>query len=408
MKLIKTLALGTLALALASMASAVTVKVTGSTAFRASLYASIINQLGNGTVKAAYVGSSLAGANQAVFSNGTDTVQACMAGSVGGINWIVNDVNVATAPGGNTATAWLSVSNITGATATASSTTSAVTGGSVAASPVWDAASIADFTMSDSLQDSTPYDSGTTGITLTGAAGGNLGVVQFVMAKGTQHPLIPAGSYNALTNMSALAFQNLANQGIVPLSYFTGVATDNAYNVVLVGRDNDSGTRLATTFETGLGSVDTAMSQFRAFDGANDVGSGTGVVVKSLTGVLPQAGYASGSQVKKVLNAAVDSTALVGGKPFILVAYVGTGDKPTAAAQVLTYNGYAQNATATQNGQYSFWTYEQAYYKTTDAAKIAKIEAIAGGVQSTYATVSGGLLNSSMLVSRGSEGTVVF
>lgn len=412
MKLLKSLALGALALAAVSVASATTVKVTGSTAFRNALYASVINQLGSGTVKAAFIGSSLSGSNQVIFTNGTDTVQCCMAGSVGGVNWVVNDVNVATSVGGNTAQAWLSSTTGGGSGSWATAAIGAgpgfaITGGTAQGSPTYEAANKADFCMSDSLQDSTPFDSATTGIAMTQAQGSGLGVVQFIMAKGTKHPSIPQARYDALTNVSGLAFQNLAASGIVPLSAFTGVAADNAYNVVLIGRDNDSGTRLATTFETGLGGVDTSMSQYRAFDGANDVGSGSGVTVKTLTLVGPTSGYASGGHVKKVLNAAVDGTSLVGGKPFIIVGYVGTGDKPTAAAQILTYAGNAQTDTATKYGQYTFWTYEQAYYKTTDAAKIGIIEAIAGDILGSKATASAGVLLSDMQCARGSEGSVV-
>lgn len=412
MKSLKLIAAGLLAAVSLNVASATTIKVTGSTAFRRALYASIINNLGSGSVKVAYIGSSLAGANQATFTNGTDTIQACMAGSVGGVNWIVNDVNVATSVGGNTAQAWISQAN---ATASATAAIGAgpgftITGGTAftTGTATFDAPSIADFCMSDSLQDSTPFNSAATGITLVPAAGGNLGVVQFLMAKGTKHPNVPLASYNALTNISPLAFQNLAANGIVPLSAFTGVPTDNAYNVVLVGRDNDSGTRLATTFETGLGSVDTALAQYRAFDGANDVGSGTGVVVKTLTLQGPTAGYASGSNVKKVLDAAVDATAVAGGKPFIIVAYVGTGDKPAVASQNLTYGGFAQTDAGTIYGQYTFWTYQQAYYKSTLAAgKAAIIEALAGTIVSDYATAAAGIKVGDMQAARGSEGSVV-
>ncbi len=422
MKLLKSIALGALALAAVSVASATTVKVTGSTAFRKALYASIINQLGSGTVKVAYIGSALNGANQATFTNGTDTVQCAMAGSVGGINWVVNDVNVATSIGGNTAQAWIKESvAAAGATAAIGAGPGfTITGGtgqsSVAnfliANPAgFDAASIADFCMSDSLQDSTPYDSASTGITLTQAQGGGLGVVQFLMAKGKLRTGADAAftaAYARLTNISALGFQNLSNLGAVPLSFFTGVDTDSAYNVVLVGRDNDSGTRLATTFETGIGSVDTPMSQFRAFDGANDVGSGTGTTVKTMTGVGATAGYSSGGHVKKVLDAAVDATAVFGGKPFIVVAYVGTGDAPTDSTQRLTYQGVAQSDLATKAGQYTFWTYQQAYYKITDAAKISIIEAVAGNILTSKATAAAGILLGDMTVSRGAEGTVVF
>jgi len=100
MKMLKTATLGALALATIGTMSAETIKVTGSTAFRKATMAGIINHLGQGgaTVRAAYVASAsgLGSANQATFTNGTDTVQLCMAGSVGGIEWVTAQANVRT------------------------------------------------------------------------------------------------------------------------------------------------------------------------------------------------------------------------------------------------------------------------------------------------------------------------
>ncbi len=419
MKLFKTLALGALALAAASVASATNVKVTGSSAFRKAVYAAVINRLGSGTVKAAYIGTALSGANQATFSNGTDSVQCCFAGSVGGVAWIINDTNVATAPGGDTSKAWITVAKANaGATASIGAGTGfTITGGqsyadtaAVTTAGGWDSASVADFTMSDSLQDSTPYDSVSTGLALTSGAtdSGSIGVVQFLFCKGVQQT---GSTYNwtGFTNMTALGFQSLAANGNLKLSFFTGIAADSTTNVVLVGRDNDSGTRLATTFETGLGSVDTAMSQYKAFDASsNDVGTVTGAgAITTLTLQGSLGGYVSGGHVKAVLNSAVDTATRVGAKPVLLVGYVGSGDKPTNTAQFLTYNGVAQSDAATKTGQYSFWTYEQSYYKTTDAAKITVINGLSDSIQSTYATAAGGVTIASMLASRTTEGSVI-
>lgn len=422
MKLLKTLAVGAIALACVGSSYATTVKVTGSSAFRKALYAAIINQLGGGnpaSVKVAYVGSSgLSGANQAVFTNGTDYVQACIAGSVGGVKWIVNGQNVATVAdfdstyAAKTATAWLKTSNAdTGSAPTIGAAPGyALGGGTVvsATTTTCEAAAPADFAMSDSLQDSTPYDSSSTGVALVQATGANLGVVQFVFAKGKADN-VPSAS--AFTNMTALGFQNLATQGVEKLSAFTGVASDDAYLVALVGRDNDSGTRLGTAFETGFGNVNTAIKQYRALDAALiDVGSGTGAgSINSLAASFGVTGYSSGGHVKNVLNASLVSTAKISGKPFIVVAYIGTGDKPTVASQVLTYNGVAQSDAATQNGQYTFWTYEQAYYKDTlDTTKAAIVELIAGDIANTYAPAAGGVLMSTMKADRAGEGQAVF
>lgn len=429
MKFLKVIALSATALALASVASAATVKVTGSTAFRKALYVSIINNLASApgkslsSVKVAWFGNAtMTSAPQVIFSNGTDTVQACMAGSVGGVNWVVTGTNVATvAPfdptyTAKTATAWLAAGNLPGAgnvTSVGAGPNFDVTlSTSVLAAPSWEAAATADFTMSDSLQASTPFSAASSGVTLVNAGSANLGVVQFVFAKGDAGGI--GGAADArLTNMSSLAFRDLATNGFVFLSALTGNASDDSALVLLTGRDSDSGTRLATAFETGYGDVQSPMSQWKAFSSANaDLGSAAGTIgyVSSISG---QAGYSSGGNVKNVLSSTVTagSTLEQGGSPasFILLGYVGIADVPTAAGRVLTYNGVAQSTAATQNGQYTFWTHEQAYYKSTLASdKKAIADAIANGIKNSTAPASGGVLESTMKADRASEGAVVF
>jgi hypothetical protein len=425
MKLIKTLALGVVALALTSAAQAVTVKVTGSTAYRKALYAAAINYLGGAAnVRAAYIGTSLSSASQVTFINPTsgDVIQACMAGSVGGVDWVVHGTNAKTSPTANDTQAWINPSFATAATTTAVTLAAGPgygIGGGVAYATttvgLYGAASPADFCTSDSLQDSTAHTAASTGVTLTPATTdtGSIGVVQFLFAKGTQHPAVSAAAYGRFTNMTALGYQALAASGVAPLSFFTGVSTDSAYNVALVGRDNDSGTRLGTNFETGYGNTDTPISQYRGFDvTGKDVGSASGAltVINSLTAVGGVVGYASGGHVKKMLDATyVDAThPLAGGKPCILVAYVGTGDKPAVSSQNLTYNGVVQTDSATQSGQYSFWTYAQLYYNPTlDVTKAAVATALADAIQTDYATAAVGFKIADMLSSRGTEGSVI-
>jgi len=431
MKLIKSLALGALALAVASVASAATLKITGSSAFRKALYDSI---LASGYTKAAYVGSSLNGSNQAAFFNGTDYIQTCIAGSVGGVNWVANNINAGTSPTASKAISWI---NPTGGAAWATPTIGAaptytITGGtqlatSQSSAPLatWEGAGVgagalADVTMSDSYQDSTAYSAAATGQTLTDVLGG-VGVVPFVFAKGLKHASVPQASYDRFTNVSALAFQNLAANGVAPLSTFTGNSADAGIDVVLTGRDNDSGTRLATNFETGFGNVDTYMFQYQPFAGATDAGTGTGLTINSFTAFnlgTGQAGYASGGSVKNVLLNAVTGNS-PNGNPYIILGYLGEGDSPTAgvlagvgsAGQELKYNGqtYGSDLYAVQNANYTFWTVEHMYYRSSlSTAKQTVAGTIATALKSTYATAyASGILLPSMNCSRSSEGTVV-
>ena len=421
MKLVKSLAIGAVALACVSSSFATTLKVTGSTAYRKALYAGIIDQMGGAAaVKAAYIGSSLSGANQAIFSNGTDTVITCMAGSVGGIDWVSNSGNVATvAPfvstyGAKTLTAWLDVSNLTAAplgNVVLAADKSISSGGLALGSPVYSGASTADFTMSDSLQASTPAADQVN--TLVQSTGDAVGVVEFMFAKGDASNIGTGSDATRFINMTALGFQNLAANGTVSMAAFTGNTADKTTLVALVGRDNDSGTRLATAFETGLNDVNYTMNQFLVQDSAGaDVGlSGSGTIAKIVSAADGQSGYSGGSSVKNALNATVSSSATIDGSAakFILVGYLGTGDKPTLATKYLSYNGVAWDSTGlkTQLGQYTFWTYEQAYYLSgLSTVKKTLVDNIVTKIKPLAAAASGVTIGS-MQASRASEGSVV-
>ena len=430
MKMLKTVILGATALATVGAMNAETVRITGSTAFRKATLAAIVDQLSTGgkTVRAGYVASKtgLNGANQATFTNGTDTVQCCFAGSVGGVDWVLNQSNVRT---GVTSAdldtrAWIAVpANYATAWATASTALAATDGtyigtNSGVALSTFTAAGPATITMSDSFQSSTPfyYDAG-----FADMQGKDVGVVTFIVAKGLEQPGLPSGSYARLTNITGLQFQALASAGFLPLSFFTGDTTnDSSVNVVLVGRDADSGTRLCSFAEAGYGSVNTPAKQYRAFDASsNDVGTvSTAGAIKTLTLVGGTDGYSSGSMLKTVLGKAIDSTATVGGNKFILVGYAGTNDTP-GAAQQLTWNGCSFSAANVQQGAYSFWSAQHMYrlptvsedvdglftvYTTDAAATIA--DSIATKIISTYAT-NAGLKLSDMQVKRDFEGGLI-
>jgi len=448
MKTMKFLTAGLLALAVAGSALAdTTLKITGSTAYRKALYAGVVDTLSaNGTVNVAWYGNAaLTSANQVIFMAGTSpnkvTIQCCMAGSVGGVNWVANALDVATDKDRvGTATAWLDSTNTTN-TVTVNTSTGAltVTGSGVLTSPVWAAAAPAGITMSDSFQDSTQFNS--TDYTALNEQGSAIGIVEFVFAKGKEYVNVTAANstaYGRFTNMTALGFRTLASSGYAPLALFTGNSADANIDVVLVGRDSDSGTRLGTFYETAYGTDQTAATQYRAYDGAggtgNDVGTVTGAgAIKSLAQALNSgdsagsanyAGYSSGGNVKAVLNANGDATSGVlspRGRPAILVGYLGTGDLVSAGGQILSYNGVAlytpgtttQVPALTEYGQYTFWTEEHMYWNgltglvgTVNTQKyLAK--SIADKIRATYATTAAGLLESSMFASRAGEGTPV-
>ncbi len=432
MKFVKIIAAGALALAVSSAASAATIRITGSTAFRKALYAGIVDQLGSGVVKAAFVGSAggLAGSNQAVFTNGTDTVYCCMAGSSGGLNWTSHGLTVATDkdrtdPG----SAWL-LPSLAVATATLTSPSAGVTGGTPITSPtaddpaVYEAPAAANVTMADTAQNATQWSSllGNPALTKVGTA---VGIQQYVFAKGQQYDNVAAASYARFTNITPLAFQTLAANGVANLALFTGNASDTGIDVVLVGRDNDSGTRCVTNYETGNGTDQTTMTQYRAIaaDGTTDVGTtGGSAVINSLVnadllsvGNPGLNGYASGGFVKNALKATGTPTSGVlspNGNPAIIVAYVSTGDIP-AVGQILSYNGVqlypsgVQAPVLSEQGQYSFWNPELMYQKGISGATLTLATNIATKIRNGDVAASGGIQSTLMACSRPGEGAPI-
>jgi hypothetical protein len=224
--------------------------------------------------------------------------------------------------------------------------------------------------------------------------------------------------------MTAQGFKALAPSGVASLELFTGVATDSAYDVVLVGRDNDSGTRLGTFYETAYGNDTTKASQFFAQDASNvDVGTNTGagnidhvVLAASVADPAPNfQGYSSGGYVKAVLNktcGAITSPA-PRSKPCIIVAYVSISDLPSAGL-ALKYSGFTQSTSTAVTGQYTFWTDEHMYWNPAPSSGVAitsdqitLAQALADLVRSTYAPSAGGIKPGDMLVSRTAEGQPV-
>jgi len=233
------------------------VKITGSTAFRKATYFAICNSLNN--PKAAFIGTvtaDLSGVTQAVIrgtlksgtSAGQDVVyQLAWAGSVGGVQ-VLDDSSQTSIPGvsfaggatwmkpditgGNTLTAvTVGASSITGATPIASGS---------AAFEAWSQPQVSN---SDSFQSSTPWNStvlkDTTRLRPAWAWS-----IHWV--KGLKDPDIDAassGAYERFTNFTQQQGPLLLVNGAVPLSQFTGNTADSAINVVLVGRNSDSGTR---------------------------------------------------------------------------------------------------------------------------------------------------------------------
>jgi hypothetical protein len=394
MKAPKIILAGLLALSTAGLAQAQTViHITGSTAFRNATVSAITNILQPGFTYA-YSGTSFTGANQAIFTGTAITnsisviIKTSWSGAAGGVQAVVQQLPITT---------WLT------------NTTSQSTGGTQNAPSVYDSATPADVSMDDGIQATTPLPN-TSSPVLTVQ---NVGAVTFKFLKNVG---APAG----LTNMTPLLAQALWANGSLPLSMWTGNTNDATNFVYATGRDPDSGTRKTTFLETGIqnfvtGVTPSTVLQYEPTNASgqvnrNNTGAITGLTpwpLDTVDGVqfaLGDAGYSSGGDLAQAMKTSC---------PFILVTYLGLSDAATAeggSAVDLTWNGVAYSDAAIQNGQYTFWTYEQLgylpNYGTTSANGKRVADSLAQEIINVGASLAGELL-SSMNVTRPQEGAPV-
>ncbi len=105
---------------------------------------------------------------------------------------------------------------------------------------------VAEMSFSDVAQSATPVPGS--------LSGGPVGVVVFTMLgnKTWRDDSGTGGATETARNVTAQQFRTLANQGFVPLSFFTGNAA-HTNRVYLTGRNDGSGTRTSYLSETGVG-----------------------------------------------------------------------------------------------------------------------------------------------------------
>lgn len=385
---------GALALATATLAFAQTeIRITGSTAFRAATHTAIQNILNPGFTYA-YTGTSFTGASAAVFHGttvGTNvpvTIKTGWAGSVGGIQAIAQNPRI------NAAGQFIA-SSVVG-----------TTGGQSGASAT--VAQVADVTMSDSKQASTPFVGGSFDTLIAS----QVGVVPFVWVKGFSANGAGSAALSRITNMTPSQAQLLLGGGL-PTSMLTGNASDAAVIAYATGRDEDSGTRLVSYAESGFG-VLANPNQYQPITSGSTI---TGIQLWPAATVLGtnypvgHSGFSSGGTLADTLKLSVTSGATDDfGSPFVLISYFGINDANRVAASLanaLTYNGVAYSDNAVRYGSYTFWSYEWLMYRN-DLSSTAKTVAdqLAARITNFDAPVSGIQL-STMAVTRDAEGTIV-
>jgi len=420
MKSFVKIALGVAAFAFVQPASASsTFTITGSTAFRAALYDTIVALMGGtpasnvATCKISTTGSGTNGTTSAgrTAVNGASTVT--FVGSITGIN-SGSPITIYCALNGS-ATGLIAIANST--TLTYSSATATAAGydniGFGAAGTT--APGAAQFAMSDI------YQASVTQAAVSGLSETIVAVQPFVMM---------ANKGSTLTNITTQGVNVLLNNGVVTQSFLTGNAADTN-NVYATGRDNGSGTRVSVVAESKYGLTNLVNQYFGTTSGST--GSGSIVSLRywptsgSFGNVDPSnagnGGYSSGGNISSllgftssgtvnILNA--DGSANGTDSGLAVVGYVGANDAVTATTNGgvrLKFNGVQYTGTAdnglVQNGGYTLWSYEHLSYKGTPTGDEASLITKIKGAVGANLGAAGIAYDVNMLASRTGDGALV-
>jgi hypothetical protein len=388
MKLLKIAAMGLVALGFADMASAQTkIYITGSTAFRGSAHKAIMHLLGSAdgaTLPAgsgyAYTGGTLSGANAALFQGSVNgnavVIKVSWSGSAAGVQTVASSTGAFTV-------GFLPDSVSTSTTGMSGQTDPRPTGNPREAV-------VPDIAFCDVYQASTPFRGTFNGQSYDSLVDNTVGVIPFQWVKSK-------GAAAGITNMTPLLAQaTWIGTGTCPLALYTGLAADQGTLVYATGRDGDSGTRIASFAESGIGNTTSVQQWDTATEALYAQQTVNGIVFP-----IGEGGESSGGTLAGTSKMA--KTGLT--KSY--VSYMGVGDAATLVTNggaTLTYNGFTYSLTAVQQGQYSFWSYEHLFYKSSLAGtKLAFGEALT----TQLATIDGSPLLSDMKVVRATDGGVI-
>jgi len=244
-----------------------------------------------------------------------------------------------------------------------------------------------DFTLSDTFQATTIYN-GT--VKLQGPTAGTYFTKTYNTLKASVLGVEPyrfvASPGSGLTNLTTLQAQLLFENGSLPLSFFTGKSTDENTTVYALSRDPGSGSRLVALAETGVGPQSLIYTYEPTISGGSKDSEGNyvgGTITDDPTnprvypaGLIPSTGvydpnpgdtgYPSfGTSVQGTgLLQAITATPPTGA---IFVTYLNIDDSTEAAAAgatILSWNGVTYSPAAVQEGNYTFWSYEQLFTPT--------------------------------------------
>jgi len=223
---------------------------------------------------------------------------------------------------------------------------------------------------------------------------GTVGIVSFVWTAGHQVAALP---YSNMTQQVAAA---LVKTGAVPYGQLAGNGDLSNY-VFIVSRNEDSGTRIDANAEaqTGFGQGVTTYTFNFSGSTTNYVDNSTtiqtgGAASATVTGgfkwlgtwplnTVPScswsatghSGYLGGGDVANVLKSTGDTVStFTTGKPAgftngvshaALIGALSTADQANSVGTRLTYNGVPFSVAGIQNGTYTLWDFEHYYIRST-------------------------------------------
>lgn len=290
----------------------------------------------------------------------------------------------------------------------------------------------ANFGFSTVFQATTPYN----GVGYNTLIATNVGV----------SPIVFVASPGFPTNVSITSqlAQNLFASGSLRLSQFTGKSSDSNTVIYPLGRNSDSGQRYGVQAETGIGTANT-VQQWKPTvinqTNTNSAGKLYGGTASSQilwpqetvggidSGSDGNSGYDTGANLLlglSVTNIAptsgsyYDANSLVipGATNAYYVGYVTTGDYANYTTNVvqLNYNGVTYSSNALIEGNYTSWVYNRIIQRSdatsaggglTNATVAQFKNALANKILTSTATQKGGLLISSLNVTRTADGGLV-
>lgn len=360
MKIIKKLILATALFGVVGFSNAATVYLTGSTALRSQVQATLqAVGTGSGNVFSALTSSTFYENNNYMTFIGTASTAAGGGPLTVKCHWSGSEAGMHDVASG------LSENFLTDAASDgASHGATSPTAGQLTSQPV-------DLAMADNNQDSSQYSA------IRGFPTINVSKeVCVICFKFVRNPGVWTGN-----NVTGSQFQQ-AEGFFCPRAVFTGNAADINDFVYIAGRDKDSGTRVNCFGDTGYGIFTTA-NQIQI--------DGTGNITAS-----GEVGYSSGGNLANTMGTSTvgknDPVAGTTGQGFSMIGYMSVNDAATAiglGAVELTYNGVAFSRAAVIEGQYTYWGNEYIFQRNgagTTAQNVYTVLGPNGGIDANVGT----------------------